>query len=121
MAGVTIWIIAIAMLLTPSVTLAQRTVGQVRIEVRDAAGAPVDASGTIESDATHVRRALTIDATGVAPEKLADVQKTAAENVKRYIHFDGDEIGWTDDRLSQSPYAIFEFQEMKTVWHPMGM
>lgn len=62
-----------------------------------------------------------IDATGVAPEKLADVQKVAAENVKRYIRFDGDEIGWTDDRLSQSPYAIFEFQEMKTVWHPMGM
>lgn len=62
-----------------------------------------------------------IDATGVAPEKLADVQKTAAENVKRYVHFDADEIGWTDARRSQSPYAIFEFQEMKTVWHPMGM
>jgi acyl-CoA reductase-like NAD-dependent aldehyde dehydrogenase len=62
-----------------------------------------------------------IDATGVAGDALAAVQKAAAENVKRFVHFDADEIGWTDERRSQSPYAIFEFQEMKTVWHPMGM
>jgi acyl-CoA reductase-like NAD-dependent aldehyde dehydrogenase len=62
-----------------------------------------------------------IDTTGVATAALAAVQKTAAENVKRVIRFDGDTIGWTDARLSQSPYAIFDFQEMKTVWHPMGM
>ena len=62
-----------------------------------------------------------IDATGVKADALAAVQKTAAENVKRYVHFDGDKIGWNDERLSQSPYAIFDFQEMKTVWHPMGM
>lgn len=62
-----------------------------------------------------------IDATGVAAEAIANVQRTAAENVKRFVHFDADAIGWTDERRSQSPYAIFEFQEMKTVWHPMGM
>ena len=62
-----------------------------------------------------------IDATGVAAEGIAAVQKAAAENVKRVIHFDADKIGWTDERRSQSPYAIFDFQEMKTVWHPMGM
>ena len=61
-----------------------------------------------------------IDATGVAAASLAAVQKTAAENVKRYVHFDADSIGWDDARRSQSPYAIFEFQEMKTVWHPVG-
>ena len=61
-----------------------------------------------------------IDATGVSPDALAAVQKTAAENVNRYVHFDAKEIGWNDVRLSQSPYAIFEFQEMKTVWHPVG-
>ncbi len=44
---------------------AQRTVGQVRIEVRDATGALVDAVGTIESDATQVRRAFAVDPTGV--------------------------------------------------------
>lgn len=62
-----------------------------------------------------------IDATGVAADAVAGVQKTAAENVKRFVRFDGEEIGWTDERLSQSPYAIFDFQEMKTVWHPIGM
>jgi acyl-CoA reductase-like NAD-dependent aldehyde dehydrogenase len=62
-----------------------------------------------------------IDTTGVAGEARSAVQKTAAENVKRVVHFDADEIGWNDTRRSQSPYAIFEFQEMKTVWHPMGM
>jgi len=62
-----------------------------------------------------------IDATGVAADGIAAVQKAAAENVKRVVHFDADKIGWTDERRSQSPYAIFDFQEMKTVWHPMGM
>jgi acyl-CoA reductase-like NAD-dependent aldehyde dehydrogenase len=62
-----------------------------------------------------------IDTTGVAGDSIAKVQQTAAENVKRVVHFDGDAIGWDDARLSQSPYSIFEFQEMKTVWHPMGM
>jgi acyl-CoA reductase-like NAD-dependent aldehyde dehydrogenase len=62
-----------------------------------------------------------IDTTGVVADGVAKVQQTAAENVKRVVHFDGATIGWDDTRLSQSPYAIFDFQEMKTVWHPMGM
>ena len=62
-----------------------------------------------------------IDTTGVEASAIAAVQKTAAENVKRIIHFDAETVGWTDPRLSQSPYAIFDFQELKTVWHPMGM
>lgn len=62
-----------------------------------------------------------IDTTGLSGDARAAVQKSASDNVKRVVHFDGEAIGWTDDRLSQSPYAIFEFQEMKTVWHPMGM
>ncbi|MEO6259933.1 MAG: aldehyde dehydrogenase family protein [Thermoanaerobaculia bacterium] len=62
-----------------------------------------------------------IDTTGVEVSARAAVQRTAAENVKRIIHFDAETVGWTDPRLSQSPYAIFDFQEMKTVWHPMGM
>lgn len=62
-----------------------------------------------------------IDTTGVTGEAVAAAQKTAAENVKRVVHFDGETIGWDDPRRSQSPYAIFEFQESKTVWHPIGM
>ena len=61
-----------------------------------------------------------IDTTGVAAEALPAVQKTAAENVKRVVHFDGKGIGWDDGRRSQGPYAIFDFQESKTVWHPIG-
>jgi len=62
-----------------------------------------------------------LDTTGVLPTAMANVQKTAAENVKRIIHFDGESIGWTDERRSQSLYAILDFQEAKTVWHPVGM
>lgn len=61
-----------------------------------------------------------IDTTGVASEAIPNVQKTAAENVKRVVHFDGKGIGFDDRRRSQSPYAIFDFQESKTVWHPIG-
>jgi acyl-CoA reductase-like NAD-dependent aldehyde dehydrogenase len=62
-----------------------------------------------------------IDTTGVATDALPNVQKTAAENVKRVIHYDAASLGWTDERRSQSPYAILDLQESKTVWHPMGM
>jgi acyl-CoA reductase-like NAD-dependent aldehyde dehydrogenase len=62
-----------------------------------------------------------IDATGVDPDAVTAVQQSAAENVKRFVRFDAARIGWNDDRLSQGPYAIFDFQESKTVWHPMGM
>jgi acyl-CoA reductase-like NAD-dependent aldehyde dehydrogenase len=62
-----------------------------------------------------------IDTTGVDGKAIAAVQKTAAENVKRVVHFDGAGIGWDDARRSQGPYAIFDFQESKTVWHPIGM
>ena len=62
-----------------------------------------------------------IDTTGVAGDAAAAVQRAAAENVKRVVHFDAAEHGWTDERHSQSPYAILDFQESKTVWHPVGM
>ena len=52
-----------------------------------------------------------VDVTG-APEDLDPaVFAEAASNVKRIVRGDG-----TD----QSPYAIFDFCEMKTVWHPVG-
>src|SRR5688500_1541022 len=49
-----------------------------------------------------------VDTTGVAPDAIANVQKTAAENVKRIVHFDAEEIGWSDGRRSQGPYAILD-------------
>lgn len=62
-----------------------------------------------------------LDTTGVAADAVKAAQSAAAENVKRVVHFDAESIGWTDTRRSQGPYAIFDFQEAKTVWHPIGM
>ncbi|HVT05608.1 MAG TPA: aldehyde dehydrogenase family protein [Thermoanaerobaculia bacterium] len=59
-----------------------------------------------------------IDCSGVDPELLAKVQTTATDNVKRLVRARGDEVDYTTD---QSLYAIADFLEMKTVWHPMGM
>lgn len=62
-----------------------------------------------------------IDITGVDKGAVAATREAASENVKRVVRFDAATIGWDDARRSQSPYAIFDFQESKTVWHPMGM
>jgi acyl-CoA reductase-like NAD-dependent aldehyde dehydrogenase len=60
-----------------------------------------------------------IDVTGV-PAKLRDeVERQAAENVKRIVRAEDGETDWLSDR-AQSPYAVTSFMEMKTVWHPMG-
>jgi acyl-CoA reductase-like NAD-dependent aldehyde dehydrogenase len=56
-----------------------------------------------------------IDCSGVDADMLAKVETAAAENVKRIVGKDADQA------LIQSPYAIADFLELKTVWHPMGM
>jgi len=104
--------------------LAAITLGEV-FETSDVPGGVVNLISGLKSElvpwlAAHMD-VNAIDTTGVAEDAIASVQKAAAENVKRVVHFDGDDIGWLDERRSQSPYAIFDFQEMKTVWHPMGM
>jgi acyl-CoA reductase-like NAD-dependent aldehyde dehydrogenase len=43
----------------------------------------------------------------------------AAESVKRVRFIDGDEADWQAD-TSQSLYAIRDFLEFKTTWHPIG-
>jgi hypothetical protein len=51
-----------------------------------------------------------IDVTGVDEDMLADVERTAAENVKRIVRAsDG-----------PTPYDATALMEMKTVWHPKG-
>lgn len=62
-----------------------------------------------------------IDLTGLEPELEKPAIEAAAENVKRVVRFDATKRGWTDERHSQSLWAIAEFLEMKTIWHPMGM
>ncbi len=51
-----------------------------------------------------------IDVTGVAERDLADVERAAANNVKRIVRA-GEQ---------RSPYEVTAFMEMKTVWHPQG-
>jgi acyl-CoA reductase-like NAD-dependent aldehyde dehydrogenase len=58
-----------------------------------------------------------IDTTGVPDHLVAEVEAAAAANVKRVV---GDGSGDYFDESAQSPYAIIDFMEMKTVWHPMG-
>ncbi len=52
-----------------------------------------------------------IDLTG-AGELRADLERAAADNVKRVV------LGAPD---SQSLYEISAFLELKTVWHPIGV
>ena len=56
-----------------------------------------------------------IDLTGVAPAARADLERLAAENVKRV--FAGDE-DWT---ASPGTHRLLAFLETKTVWHPLGI
>lgn len=104
--------------------LAAVTLGEV-FETSDVPGGVVNLISGLKNElvpwlAAHMD-VNALDATGVAAEALPSIQKAAAENVKRFVRFDGDAIGWNDEQRSQSPYSIFEFQEMKTVWHPIGM
>ena len=58
-----------------------------------------------------------IDATGVPDDLLVEIEKLAAENVKR-VH----RAPVTDPfgAGAQSPYEITALMEFKTVWHPIG-
>ena len=51
-----------------------------------------------------------LDVTG-ADGLTAELERLAADNVKRVVHGTADE---------QSPWAISSFLELKTVWHPVG-
>ena len=59
-----------------------------------------------------------LDLTGCPLELAAEVEATAAENVKR-VHRAA-EVDPFDAR-AQSPYEITALLELKTVWHPIGV
>jgi acyl-CoA reductase-like NAD-dependent aldehyde dehydrogenase len=56
-----------------------------------------------------------IDLTGVEPAGRADLERLAADNVKRV--FTGDE-DWT---AAPGTKRLLAFLETKTVWHPIGI
>ena len=58
-----------------------------------------------------------IDVTGVPGDLIEEVERLAADNVKR-VHRAPDVDPFAAD--AQSPYEITALMEFKTVWHPMG-
>ena len=58
-----------------------------------------------------------LDLSGCPDELAAEVETSAAENVKR-VHRAPDVDAY--DPRAQSPYEITALLELKTVWHPMG-
>ena len=62
-----------------------------------------------------------VDAYGADPGMAAGVEEAAAGGVKRVVRPPDGRIDWADNRMSQSPYAISAFTEIKTVWHPKGL
>ncbi len=66
--------------------------------------------------ATHAHlRAINAAVTG---EERKAIRLGAAESVKR-VHFVNDDFDWLSDR-AESVYAIRDFVEFKTTWHPVG-
>jgi acyl-CoA reductase-like NAD-dependent aldehyde dehydrogenase len=53
-----------------------------------------------------------IDVAGCSPDEVTEIEKAAADNVKRVVKYPAGEL---------SPYLITAFMEMKTVWHPVGV
>jgi len=58
-----------------------------------------------------------IDLSGAPEDLVPGAEQAAAGNVKRTVR---DGVADYFDDSAQSPYAIIDFMEMKTVWHPMG-
>ncbi len=58
-----------------------------------------------------------IDLSGADEELASKASALAADNVKRVVRHEIQD--WSSDR-AQSPYAIQDFLETKTVWHPVG-
>jgi acyl-CoA reductase-like NAD-dependent aldehyde dehydrogenase len=59
-----------------------------------------------------------IDVTGLDENLSAKAAALAADNVKRVVRAETSD--WYS-AAAQSPYAILDFLEIKTVWHPMGV
>ncbi|WP_345555898.1 aldehyde dehydrogenase family protein [Streptomonospora halophila] len=58
-----------------------------------------------------------LDLTGAAPESAADLERSAAQTLKRVIRPGGREDWLADPGISR----MTPFLETKTVWHPVGM
>ena len=61
-----------------------------------------------------------IDLTGAPPALAAELERAAADNVKRVLRapYDGTEPDWLADPGTR---RVSAFLETKTVWHPLGV
>jgi acyl-CoA reductase-like NAD-dependent aldehyde dehydrogenase len=60
-----------------------------------------------------------IDLCGIDdPEQAAELERVAADNLKRVVRPAGEALDWT---ATPDPTRILAFTETKTVWHPMGL
>jgi acyl-CoA reductase-like NAD-dependent aldehyde dehydrogenase len=61
-----------------------------------------------------------LDLTGATPEFAADLERAAADTVKRVLRgsYTGDEPDWRTDPGTR---RLTAFLETKTVWHPLGI
>jgi acyl-CoA reductase-like NAD-dependent aldehyde dehydrogenase len=59
-----------------------------------------------------------IDLCGAPADQVADLERAAADNVKRVMRPAGDSEDWTAD---PDPQRTLAFTELKTVWHPVGV
>ena len=59
-----------------------------------------------------------IDLCGADPEQATDLERAAADNVKRVLRSPSGEPGWTEQ---PGLTRLTAWLEIKTVWHPMGV
>ena len=66
-----------------------------------------------------------LDLWGVPAELRAEVERLAAEDIKRILRRPAGvtdaRFDWLDDRATERPEWIAAWLEMKTVWHPIGV
>jgi hypothetical protein len=65
-----------------------------------------------------------LDVWGVPPEMRTEVERLAAQDIKRLSRRPAGvtdaKFDWLDDRAAERPEWIASWLEMKTVWHPIG-
>jgi hypothetical protein len=59
-----------------------------------------------------------IDLTGVPADLAVELERQAADNLKRVVRPPANEPLWTDEPGLE---RMLDFLETKTVWHPVGV
>ena len=97
------------------------TLGEV-LATSDVPGGVVNIlTGRVDELASHLAAHMdvnAIDLAGLAGRDAAELERAAADNIKRVLRPAADEPDWT---TTPGPGRILAFTETKTVWHPIGL